>query len=40
MAISRLEIPASGSKVTGKIEQFKHGKVNKCYDETFTARVG
>ena len=31
---------ASGSKVTGKVEQFEHGKVNKCYVETFTARVG
>lgn len=29
---------ASGSKVTGKVEQFLHGKVNKCYVETFTAR--
>jgi hypothetical protein len=28
----------SGSKVTGTIEQFLHGKVNKCYVETFTAR--
>jgi hypothetical protein len=31
---------ASGSKVTGKVEQFLHGKVNKCYVETFTARDG
>ncbi len=31
---------ASGSKVTGTIEQFLHGKVNKCYVETFTARRG
>jgi hypothetical protein len=30
---------ASGSEVTGKVEQFDHGKVNKCYVETFTARV-
>jgi len=30
---------ASGSKVTGKVEQFLHGKVNKCYVETFTARA-
>jgi hypothetical protein len=30
---------ASGSKVTGKVEQFLHGKVNKCYVETFTART-
>ena len=28
----------SGSKVTGTIEQFLRGKVNKCYVETFTAR--
>ncbi len=27
----------SGSKVTGTIEQLLHGKVNKCYVETFTA---
>ena len=27
---------ASGSKVTGTIEQFLKGKVNKCYVETFT----
>jgi hypothetical protein len=31
---------ASGSKVTGKVEQFEHGKVNKWDVETFTARVG
>jgi hypothetical protein len=30
---------ASGSKVTGKVVQFLHGKVNKCYVETFTART-
>lgn len=30
----------SGSTVTGTIEQFLHGKVNKCYIETFTARRG
>ena len=30
---------ASGTKVTGKVEQFLHGKVNKCYVETFTART-
>ena len=28
----------SGSKVTGTIEQFLHGAVNKCYVETFTAK--
>ncbi|HEY4896581.1 MAG TPA: hypothetical protein VII01_10875 [Solirubrobacteraceae bacterium] len=28
----------SGSTATGTIEQFLHGKVNKCYIETFTAR--
>ena len=28
----------SGSKVTGTIEQFLKGKVNKCYVEAFTAR--
>jgi hypothetical protein len=27
----------SGSKVTGTVEQFLNGKVNKCYVETFTA---
>ncbi|HXN37504.1 MAG TPA: hypothetical protein VN892_05675 [Solirubrobacteraceae bacterium] len=31
---------ASGSKVTGTIEQFLKGKVNKCYVETFTAHRG
>jgi hypothetical protein len=31
---------ASGSKVTGTIEQFLRGKVNKCYVETFTAHRG
>ena len=31
---------ASGSKVTGKVVQFLHGKPNKCYVETFTARIG
>jgi len=31
---------ASGSKVTGTIEQFLKGKVNKCYVETFTAQRG
>jgi len=31
---------ASGSKVTGKVVQFLHGKPNKCYVETFTARPG
>lgn len=30
---------ASGTKVTGKVVQFLHGKVNKCYVETFTART-
>jgi len=30
---------ASGDKVTGKVVQFLHGKVNKCYVETFTARI-
>lgn len=30
---------ASGTKVTGKVEQFLHGKVNKCYVEMFTART-
>jgi hypothetical protein len=30
---------ASGSTVTGTIEQFLKGKVNKCYVETFTARL-
>ncbi|HEX7609029.1 MAG TPA: hypothetical protein VF380_00020 [Solirubrobacteraceae bacterium] len=29
---------ATGSKVTGTVEQFLHGKVNKCYVETFTAK--
>ncbi|HSZ13350.1 MAG TPA: hypothetical protein VK790_04875 [Solirubrobacteraceae bacterium] len=29
----------SGSTVTGTIEQFLGGKVNKCYVETFTAHV-
>jgi hypothetical protein len=28
----------SGSKVTGTVEQSLHGKVNKCYVETFTAQ--
>jgi hypothetical protein len=28
----------SGGKVTGTIEQFLHGSVNKCYVESFTAR--
>jgi hypothetical protein len=28
----------SGSKVTGTVEQFLQGKVNKCYVETFTAK--
>lgn len=28
----------SGSKVTGTVEQFLHGSVNKCYIESFTAR--
>jgi hypothetical protein len=28
----------SGSTVTGTIEQFLQGKVNKCYVETFTAK--
>jgi hypothetical protein len=31
---------ASGSKVTGKVVQFLHGKPNRCYVETFTARPG
>ena len=31
---------ASGSTVTGTIEQFLNGKVNKCYVETFTAHRG
>jgi len=31
---------ASGNKVTGKAVQFLNGKVNKCYVETFTARLG
>ena len=31
---------ASGGKVTGKVVQFLHGKPNKCYVETFTARIG
>jgi len=31
---------ASGAKVTGTIEQFLNGKVNKCYVETFTAHRG
>ena len=30
---------ASGGKVTGKVVQFLHGKVNKCYVETFTASL-
>jgi hypothetical protein len=30
----------SGAKVTGTIEQFLDGKVNKCYVETFTAHRG
>ena len=30
---------ASGHKVTGKVIQFLHGKPNKCYVETFTART-
>jgi hypothetical protein len=29
---------ASGAKVTGTVEQFLHGSVNKCYVESFTAR--
>jgi hypothetical protein len=28
----------TGTTVKGTIEQFLHGKVNKCYIETFTAR--
>ena len=31
---------ASGSTVSGTIEQFLNGKVNKCYLETFTAHRG
>jgi hypothetical protein len=31
---------ASGRKVTGKVVQFLHGKPNRCYVETFTARPG
>jgi hypothetical protein len=30
---------ASGNKVTGRVVQFLHGKANKCYLETFTARA-
>jgi hypothetical protein len=30
----------SGSKVTGTIEQYLKGKVNKCYVESFTASRG
>jgi hypothetical protein len=30
---------ASGNNVTGKVVQFLHGKVKKCYVETFTARA-
>jgi hypothetical protein len=29
---------ATGSKVTGTVEQLLQGKVNKCYVETFTAK--
>ncbi len=29
----------SASEVTGTIEQFLHGKVNKCYVETFAAHL-
>jgi hypothetical protein len=28
----------SGGKVTGTVEQFLHGSVNKCYVESFTVR--
>ena len=31
---------ASGGKVTGMVVQSLHGKPNKCYVETFTARIG
>jgi hypothetical protein len=30
---------ASGDKVTGKVLEFAQGKPNKCYVETFTARL-
>jgi hypothetical protein len=36
----RVSGKVSGSKVTGTIAQFLHGKVNKCYVETFTAQRG
>ncbi len=31
---------ARGRKVSGTIEQFLHGKVNRCYVETFTTHKG
>ncbi len=31
---------AKGSKVSGTIEQFLHGKVNRCYIETFRVHKG
>jgi hypothetical protein len=31
---------AAGSRVTGKIVEFLHGKPNKCYTETFSASLG
>ena len=31
---------AAGSRVTGTVVQFLHGKPNKCYTETFTASLG
>jgi hypothetical protein len=31
---------AKGKVVTGTVEQFLHGKVNRCYIETFTAEKG
>jgi hypothetical protein len=34
----RVSGKVSGSTVTGTIAQFLHGKVNKCYVETFSAQ--
>ena len=31
---------ASGSKVTGTVVEFLHGKPNKSYTETFAASLG
>jgi hypothetical protein len=37
-APGRISGTAKGSSVHGKVVQYLHGKPNKCYTETFTAR--